>query len=212
MSTETDGKSPDDRHNWRFWHGRKPAETTGSHPAAGLSELQHLEANYRSTRRRIGAGQWMCTVWIFAALVFFAAVTAWILFGQTSEKFTFLNSPFTLTVIGLSCTAMLLTGLIALLLWFYFSRMRIRLENNYDNLKLHLILETEHVVRERSALAQELQGHSHVTEAIVERAAYKLQALGKHKSAFLLRSDTLHRMMDEALHIFSMNEEHNETE
>ena len=99
MSTETDGKSPDDRHNWRFWHGRKPAETTGSHPAAGLSELQHLEANYRSTRRRIGAGQWMCTVWIFTALVFFAAVTAWILFGQTSEKFTFLNSPFTLTVI-----------------------------------------------------------------------------------------------------------------
>ena len=28
----------------------------------------------------------------------------------------------------------------------------------------------------------------------------------------LLRSDALHRMMDEALHIFSMNEEHNETE
>ncbi len=176
------------------------------------SELEHLEANYRSTRERIGRGRRLCMTLIFLCLAFFITLTGVVLFGPTGGKTYFLNSSFVLTVVSLACTAMLLVGTASLLFWFFLTRLRIRLENNHDNIRLHLVLASEHLSRERAALARELQGYSSVSEAIIERAADRIREQGKRKSELLTRCDELHLLMDQALRYFNPNAKQYETE
>lgn len=197
--------------NWKRWakRGDEAQPTSRNEPGISarkdLSELDHLEANYRSTRCRIGRGRRLCILLVFLSLAFFFTLTGLVLFGHSTGKTYFLNTSFVLTVVSLACVTMLLVALASLLFWFYLTRLRIRLENNHDNLKLHLVLETEHLNRERAALARELQGYTSVPDTIVQRAAEMLQEHGKCKRSLLNRCDELHLSMDNALRCCTLN-------
>lgn len=191
-----------------------PASLNGSGASSEgqLSELEHLKASYRSTRIRIGRGRRLCVLLVFLSLAFFITLTGLILCCNPTGKTYFLNTSFVLTVVSLACVVMLLIGLTSLAFWFYLTRLRIRLENNYTNLELHFVLATEHLNRERAVLARELQGYTSVPDTIVQRAAEQLQEHGKCKGSLLNRCDALHLMMDEALRWNIMNIKPDETE
>ena len=186
-------------------NGKKEAHSTV------VSEIERMDADYRSTRRRINRSRQTCLLLTLLAMIFFTLAVRWVVLNPTAGKTYFLNTAFSLTVVSLACTVMLLIGLGSLLCWFYLTRIRIRLENNRANLDLHLLFGLQHIEREQAALARELREHITISDERLRKLAdNRLEEAGKLKNAFLSRCDQLHRSMDEALRLLSFNIDSND--